>query len=349
MHPSEKTIVKVSSPADILGLLPHRLGFEPRESLVVFFLEGARRRDMLVMRVDLPAAQHEDAVVADVVQRAMHVGASAVVLVCYTEDKTTEAPLVRWKFIDSLNDGLCDAGVEVVDALLVRAGRWWSYLCDSPRCCPPAGSLLAAELPPAAAHYAAESVANGGAVLASREELVRSVRADDGSQARVVRAVAAQRAAAMLVEVLERGGVAAVRSLGLTRLRALVAAWETGVHVLPPDDAATVVLTLRDKAMRDEAMTMLLDVEPEVLLSLLTALARSAGDEDAAPICTVLAWVAHASGDGALANVAIERALDAEPSYEMARLIDAGLEAMLSPERVREVTAQTRRELHPET
>ena len=80
-----RTVVKISGPADILGVLPHRLGFHPTESLVVICLEGPRRRDRLVMRLDLADERYDDAVVADVVRRVQHVGASGAALVCYTD------------------------------------------------------------------------------------------------------------------------------------------------------------------------------------------------------------------------------------------------------------------------
>ena len=35
-------MVRISGPADILGVLPYRIGFHPSESLVVVCLEGPR-------------------------------------------------------------------------------------------------------------------------------------------------------------------------------------------------------------------------------------------------------------------------------------------------------------------
>ena len=60
MDATAKTIVKISSPADILGVVPHRVGFHPAESIVVVCLHGPRRRDGLVMRLDLAPPEHDD-------------------------------------------------------------------------------------------------------------------------------------------------------------------------------------------------------------------------------------------------------------------------------------------------
>ena len=82
-----------------------------------------------------------------------------------------------------------------------------------------------------------------------------------------------------------------------------------------------------------------------MLLALLGALARHADLADAAPVCTVLAWVAYAHGHGALANVAVERALESDPGYEMARLIEDALSRMITPTEIRLLTADVRRDL----
>ena len=78
-------MVKISGPADILGVLPHRLGFHPTESLVVVCLEGPRNRDRLVMRFDLPAEECDDALVGLVLERVRAMKATGALLVVYTE------------------------------------------------------------------------------------------------------------------------------------------------------------------------------------------------------------------------------------------------------------------------
>lgn len=81
-------MVKISGPADILGVLPHRLGFHPTESLVVVCLEGPRNRDRLVMRFDLPAEECDDALVGLVLERVRAMKATGALLVVYTEQQS---------------------------------------------------------------------------------------------------------------------------------------------------------------------------------------------------------------------------------------------------------------------
>ena len=71
---------------------------------------------------------------------------------------------------------------------------------------------------------------------------------------------------------------------------------------LPEDEA--------DVQARDAVATLILTREDE-LLSLLVQVARRVVPPDDAPVCTLVAWTAYARGEGALANVALDRALAA--------------------------------------
>ena len=345
MSATPKTIVKISSPVDILGVVPHRIGFHPDESIVVICLHGARRRDGLVMRLDLAPIEHDDVVARDLATKTAHVKATSAVLVCYTEQSGDADGLSRRHLIEALRGRLASHDIEVVEALLVQAGRWWSYLCDVPACCPPEGTELPASLTPAAAHYAAEVVADGGVVFTDRAELERSIRPPRNAVAEAVRAQAFDRAGPQVLATIQASGADALCAETIDLLKSLVRRWVDGSRELTADEAALVILGLGIKAARDEAATLLLDTDRDVLLALLAALARHADFAAAAPICTVLAWVAYAHGHGALANVAVERALDSDPDYEMARLIEGAMGRMIEPTAIRAVTRDVRRDL----
>ena len=346
MDATAKTIVKISSPADILGVVPHRVGFHPAESIVVVCLHGPRRRDGLVMRLDLAPPEHDDVVARDLSTKAAHVKATSAVLVCYTDQPDNDGiDLARRNLITALRERLSSHAIEVIEALLVRDGRWWSYVCDDPSCCPAEGRELPQDLTPAAAHYAAEVVAEGGAVLTDRRELERSICPPRNPVADEARRQALEAAGEWVVATIAAGGAEGLRSETVTLLQSLVRRWVDGSRELTAEEAGQVILGLGLKAARDEAATMLLDTDGEVLLALLTALARHAHLADAAPICTVLAWVAYAHGHGALANVAVERALEADPGYEMARLIEDAMGRMITPAEIRALTVDVRRDL----
>ena len=342
------SVVRISGPADILGVLPYRIGFHPSESLVVVCLEGPRRRDRLVMRVDLPSAAAQRGVVADIAERVAHVGATSSVVVVYTEDADAgrgRTRLARAGLVQALRSALRRCDVQLQEALLVRDGRWWSYLCRDPACCPLAGTPLPEEPTAAALRYAAEAVGQGGRVLADREELRRSVEPSDHAVATAVRRQAGEETAALVDVVLAEGGSPALRVLTMATLARLRSRWARGDRRLEPADAALVLLGLHDKRARDATMTGVLDDDADTLLDLLGALARQADAPDAPPVCTALGWVAYAHGHGALAAVAAERALRCAPGYSMAQLLLDGLDRMLGPDHVRAVSAAVRAEL----
>jgi Domain of unknown function (DUF4192) len=345
MSAPAKTVVTISSPADILGVVPHRVGFHPVESIVVVCLHGPRRRDGLLMRLDLAPVEHDGVVARDLATKAAHVKATAAVLICYTETRADGDGQPRQHLIDALRQRLSSQGIEVIEALLVHNGRWWSYVCTDASCCPPEGTELATELTPAAAHYAAEVVADGGAVLTDRDALERSIRPPRNPVAEAVREQATERACQWGVGIIAAGGADALCTETLKLLRSLVRRWAGGSRELTPDEAAQVLLGLGLKSARDEAATLLLDADADVLLALLVALARYADGALAAPVCTVLAWVAYAQGNGALANVAIDRALDAEPGYEMARLLEGAMGGLIRPSAIRALTRDVRRDI----
>jgi acyl-ACP thioesterase len=108
---------------------------------------------------------------------------------------------------------------------------------------------------------------------------------------------------------------------------------------LDDDLVARVVWGLRDIAVRDRALELALIAEPSALEELWTECARRAPEPlDAAP-ATLLAVTAWLRGDGAMANVALERALDSDPAYSLARLLAEALARCLSPSDLRAMIA----------
>ena len=68
--------------------------------------------------------------------------------------------------IERIDAALKDRDIVLRDALLVRGGRWWSYRCDDPGCCPSDGTEIPVDTEIAAAHALA-----GRSLLPSRDAL----------------------------------------------------------------------------------------------------------------------------------------------------------------------------------
>lgn len=336
-----ESVAVLRSPADVLGVVPQLVGFHPTSSMVVMCLHGLRRRAGLVMRVDLPAPATEAQVraqwVREVMARVQAEAAGAVVLACYTEEPDTGGALARSGLVASMVDGFSAADIAVPVAMLVRNGRWWSYLCVA-SCCPPSGAPLDVPLGGVSAQLAAAAALAGRVVLDSRAELVATVSGPVAPQLIVARQTFEQVAARMLEERHERGADAVCADT-VARVQAAVKRFTAGEGELGDEEVARICLGLGDKRARDEVAAVAVgEVGEPAWLGLLAALTRSTPDGAAAPVCTVLAWVAYQHGDGALANVALDRALRDDPSYTMARLLRESLDRQVSPEVIRSVS-----------
>lgn len=339
-HPDEgRAVVRLRGPDDVIGILPWRLGFHPAESLVLVVLQGSRRRERLVMRLDLPAPDDEAAVADETAARAVRAGADEVLVLVYTDECGLDGVLPRCDLVDDLVGLLADADVDVPEAVLVRGGRRWSYLCADAGCCPPEGVPLPDRPTPAADAYAAEAVGRGTVVLPDREALRRSVTPSDHAVAVAVR----EQAWDELDLLLTSRDVAATAAGLLSRLRARFARGERDEPT--PAEALLVALGLRDTRARDALMTAALDDDAADVRDLLGRVVRLVDDEVAAPVCTALGWLAYTSGEGALALVAVERALRAEPDCAMARLLLGGIDGMVPPSTLRDISRAVRADL----
>jgi hypothetical protein len=130
--------IRISSPADILGFIPHSLGFVPRESFVFLTMRGKTLGATL--RVDAPAFAEPAGFARSMVDYlALDTQATAVLLAIYTA--STPAPGQARPFhdyVEAVIEALEGAGTPLQDAWLVTPSHWQNLLCDSDAgCCPP--------------------------------------------------------------------------------------------------------------------------------------------------------------------------------------------------------------------
>jgi Domain of unknown function (DUF4192) len=229
---------------------------------------------------------------------------------------------------------LSAADLAVRDVLLVGRGRWWSYDCPHACCGVQAGTPLAEGTSP----LDVVSVAAGQVLADSREDLVhRLAPAPDRAGAMAAAVLRIGRECA--TEVLDRGRDA-VADASWEAVRAAVARLGPGPGARPADDEiARVVWGLRDVEVRDRALGLALGDEADAAERLWTECVRRAPHPlDAAP-ATLLAVAAWLRGDGATAGIALERALDSEPGYPLAGLLDEALAACVPPGQLRAMVA----------
>jgi Domain of unknown function (DUF4192) len=129
------TRIRLGGPSDILAVLPYQLGFHPRDSLVVVSLHGSRMG--LVQRIDLPPAEHAGAAVEALLAPLLREAPDGVLLLGFESAEGEALPLVS-----AMTKGCDEAGLAVLDQILVRDGRWFSLACADRACCPPEGRPL---------------------------------------------------------------------------------------------------------------------------------------------------------------------------------------------------------------
>jgi hypothetical protein len=326
--------VRVSSPADILAVVPHLLGFHPARSLVVVGAGGSGQRVELGFRYDLPdppdpqaarqIAEHAASVLAPRrVTTVIGIGYGPGVLVTPVMD--VFAPAAR------------RAGLRVRELLRVEDGRYWSYLCRDASCCPAEGVAFDAHAHPASLAMSAA----GLQALPDREAVAATIAPLTGARARA-RDRAAERAwersLRLATQASTQGEGDAMRPLideGRRAVREAIARYRGGGAITDADRLAWLVVTLALLPVRDDAWARMEPEHRDAHLRLWTDLVRFAAPGWAAAPAALLAFTAWQCGDGALANIAIDRALAADPRYSMALLLRDVLEAGVPPSAAR--------------
>jgi hypothetical protein len=314
--------VRVGSPAALLTLVPHLLGFVPEASLVVIGVAPPRNRVRVTLRYDLPEPPEPD-LVADVAAHAVGVlrtqRLTAAVAVAYGPE-TLVTPAA-----DELQDAARQAEIDVREFLRVQDGRYWSYACGNEACCPAAGVPF--EPDPQAAQ-AASLIGARTPVLASRAAVAARVAPLGGNAAESMRQAtrrAEQHSAQLLAKVRKSGRLGAVRHMiaaeGLAAVGAMITRYRDGGRFTTDDEVARLTVALRDLRVRDDAWARMDPAHGEAHLRLWTDVVRRAQPGHVAAPAALLAFVAWQSGDGALANVALDRALADDPRYSMATLL----------------------------
>ncbi len=351
------TTIRTSEPRELLALIPYQLGFRPRESAVVVSLRRAVRVG-LVARVDLADLgdpRRGPQVARALVGHLIDDGAGAVVLVLYTDEPLQADPTVGRRALAHLADAAEPYLLEP-ECWVVGPTGYHALECADRSCCPPGGRPLS-DLD--GTRVGAEMVLLGAPVEASREDLGRVARV--GSQARRSARRAGDRWAERARRASDPDALRRWRHDGLCGWRALVAGRAASAPAFGRCAAALDDVLVRDAVLLDlvpgherladrvvagwngpevgDALRAMVDpaagVAPpaERVERAAEALRQVAGHRPraAVPALTLLAMLAWWSGDGARAAVLVERALDADPDYRLAGLLEQTLAAGMPP------------------
>ena len=326
--------VRIGSPTSLLAVIPGLLGFDPGHSIVVIGTDPRTAQVRVTLRYDVPDPC-QPRVTAALAKHAVSLldaqGVTAAVAVGYGTDAEV-SPVAA-----ALRECAAEAGIAVTELLRAENQRYWSYVCTDPECCPPEGTPFDITGHPAALALKAA----GGRVLAGRDELAATVAAVGGQRGAVMRRAARESLAqvARCVSRLDRAGmrVSAPRltaALGQVAVRDAIRRYREG-ELVPTEHAAWLTVALSQVRVRDDAWARMDPEHQSAHLRLWTDLTRLARPGYVAAPASLLAFVAWQSGDGALANVALDRALADNPRYSMARLLRDALDSGAPPSMAR--------------
>lgn len=316
-------------------MIPGLLGFHPDRSLVVVGAGEPRGRIQVAFRYDLPeppdpgAAGRIAAHAVDILERQR---LTLAIVVGYGPG-TMVTPVA-----DALVAGLRRAGITLHDMLRVENGRYWSYICRNPRCCPPEGTSFS----PSAHPVAATMAATGNRALRDRAELAATIAPLSGLDADVMRQ-AARRAERRVIDQIRKGAAAGrqraavgqIIAEGLHAVSVAILAYRQGGSVTSLDQLARLAVALTDLRVRDDAWARMDPEFTQAHLRLWTDLVRRVPARYAPAPASLLAFTAWQAGNGALANVAAQRALSADPTYSMAELLLDAISAGMPPSAAR--------------
>lgn len=330
--------VKISSPASTLAVIPLLLGFHPERSIVVLGIAGPRSGVKMTFRYDLPDPPGPDGA-GEIVAHARTVlareRAEVAIVVGYGPGRLV-TPVA-----DAITPAIRAAGIKVQDVIRAEDGRYWSYLCRDPRCCPPEGVAFDAGQHPIARSLAA----SGLSAHRDRASLAATLDQGQGQGQGPDPEAAAATGAAMEVFWAEatRRIRAAIRAgrpgelnqevevAGRQAVREALALYRKGGSLTDPAEVARLGALLAHIAVRDDAWARMDPAHHEAHRRLWTDLVRRLPEGFVAPAAALLAFVCWQEGDGAMASIAVERALRDDPGYSMAELIGEAVLAGLPP------------------
>ncbi|MFD9354547.1 DUF4192 domain-containing protein [Streptomyces sp. NPDC060031] len=363
--------ITLRSPAELADALPYMLGFHPTDSLVMVAVHGEGGRFGGRLRVGIPTDTAEWEDIARQAAECLVRGSERrgdkpdgiVVYLCQDPcgEESGQRVMTRLRPLAQRIRLACGAlDVPVLEALCLSGGRYWSYCCPDERCCPAEGNALAA---PGTSVMAAAATFAGLQVRGSLRQIEGRLTPMPGRAAAEMERALDRAAAALVPKILDGATREEVGAETVTLARALMQRmtlappveggpgaddWDDAL--LGHDEAASLILGLQDREIRDIAAEWMEDEEAAPALRLWRALARRCvgayGEHAAAPL-TLAGWVLWSTGDEPTARIALSLALRADSEYRFAQLLHHACNEGIDPEGLRHCLREERRRREP--
>lgn len=321
---------RISGPGELVQAVPYLLGFHPRSSLVLIGLAAGQL--VVTARLDLADAGAPD-VVGDTVRAMARGGSTEIVGAVYDDgcilDPASEPPLPWSALAVTVGQEAAAARCDIVDVLLVAGQRWWSYTCGSSECCPTDGRASPDE--PSA--FTAAATYAGVVALPDRGALQAVLDPLPDTERNAVAPLIAAAENASVAAVLQ--GHAARHERSVKRAIFSAARASAAPRWSGPSDSqvARFGIALGEIAVRDAVWMAIDDARLDGRPLWRDLARRLPGPYDAASLF-LFGWATWRAGDGALAGIAAERAVESDPAYSAADLLLAALSRGVDPRRL---------------
>lgn len=294
--------LSVRSPDELIAAIPHMLGFQPKESIVVVPI----RSDLPTARIDLPSTPRAQ----ELAWRSMREGMSryarpgaAVGIVCFTTNRQ-QADRVSREFAERLDT----IGIDTHLFLWVDETRWADLVTGDM-------GLQTAE---ARERVATMTVLAGRPQpAATRDSLAQSLVGNRDPVARLLTETRAN-TAERTVQIESRWAVSRVQQFHRDGVR------------LDDADAARLLVAVEAIPTRDRLWLAMDRGNAVSHVALWTDMTKRAPDEVRTAPASLLAFGSWLSGDGAMAWCALDQVPDGKP-YALANLVAAAIESGMHP------------------
>ena len=319
----------VKTPHDLLAAVPFLIGYHPTDSLVLISVKSDSLE--MAMRIDFPKNPPEGSyqLLASHLKRDNSEGA---LIVAYEPADSLAGPEV----LHNVADAVASLDIPIRELMLVRNNHWRSLLCSDDKCCPPEGNQIEEFVN---SRIAAEQVASGKELpFSDAEGLTHSISAtilakDINWNAQVV---------GFRVDP-DANNLNELQRDGAESILLLADFYSQNGFCKDYDLMARVLGRLSDIQVRDFALGCHTDQTINSYWAMWRDLLRIAPPKFVAPVASVFASIAYENGEGALAHRALDRAIEDDPEYSLARLLRRVFSSGWPPSGF----AQLRSELHP--
>lgn len=316
-----KTRIRLSDPAQLIAAVPHLIGFVPHDSLIVVTLDGKRLG--LTLRADLVAPADAELLAEQLLGPVARQQPSAAMLLIIGGEPDSAGELPHRVLVDTVDDALATEGIPVVHAAWAAGtapGLPWSCY-DEVGC---AGTVPDST----GSTVAAATVAAGTVTFDSREQLAGLLDPDPAE-------VLARRARLLDLADEEHPMSPRLAASRLAQLEALHDAARADRLTLDDRTAVEAASGLCDHRIRDACLAWSDGHTSPAAEQLWLALTRATPAPQRAEPATLLGFTAYLRGDGALAGIALDAALDASPGHTLASLLRRALDGGLRPATMR--------------